>query len=53
MDYTIQDGKFYKIIENNEIVSFGELTEGMILSTNSEVVFIEQDEYFTLKSEIA
>ena len=45
MNYTRTDGKYYKVISDNEIITFGELETGQILSTIKEVVFISESEY--------
>ena len=45
MNYTRTDGHYYKVISDNEIIIFGELETGQILSTIKEVVFINESEY--------
>ena len=45
MNYTRTDGKYYKVISDNEIITFGEFETGQILSTIREVVFISKSEY--------
>ena len=50
MNYTRTDGKYYKVIFDNEIITFGELETGQILSTIKEVVFISESEYNELSA---
>lgn len=45
MNYTRTDGRYYKVISNGEIITFGELETGQILSTIKEMVFISESEY--------
>jgi hypothetical protein len=45
MNYTESNGKYYKVISDNQIITFGELESGQILSTIKEVVFISESEY--------
>ena len=47
MDYTILDGEYYKVLykDNNDLITYGKLEEGQILSTNHTVIFITEDEY--------
>lgn len=48
MDYTIKNGRFYKVIENNKMTSVGIMSESSLLSTIHEVVFITKEEYTEL-----
>ena len=50
MNYTRTDGKYYKVISDNWIITFGELETGQILSTIKEVVFISESEYNELNT---
>lgn len=45
MDYTKENGEFYKVIENGNIISVGRLEGINQLSTIHEVVFITKEEY--------
>lgn len=47
MDYNINNGRYYKVVhrQNNEVISFGELMEGQVLSTIHIVHFIDKEEY--------
>ncbi len=51
MDYTIENGRFYKVLENGVIVTFGELDKDTVLATRCEVVFISQQEFEELEAE--
>jgi len=50
MDYTTENGRFYKVLDavTTELIIFGELVEGEILSTNQDVVFIDGVEFVKL-----
>ena len=49
MDYTLEDGKYFKILNtNDELLTFGRLIIGQILSTIHNVVFITKSEYLLL-----
>lgn len=50
MNYTKTDGKYYKVISDSEIITFGELETGQVLSTIKEVVFISESEYNELSA---
>lgn len=50
MNYTRTDGKYYKVISDNGIITFGELETGQVLSTIKEVVFISESEYNELSA---
>lgn len=52
MDYTIENGKYYKVLgADGKLITFGELSEGEVLSTNSNVVFIDEQDYLQLRAE--
>lgn len=49
MDYTLEDGKYFKILNtNDELLTFGRLMLGQILSTIHNVIFITRSEYLLL-----
>ena len=49
MDYTLEDGKYFKILKtNDELLTFGRLMIGQILSTIHNVVFITRAEFIIL-----
>lgn len=49
MYYTLEDGKYFKILNtNDELLTFGRLMIGQILSTIHNVVFITRSEYLIL-----
>lgn len=48
MDYTKENGEFYKVIENGKLISVGRLEGINQLSTIQEVVFISKEEYTEL-----
>lgn len=48
MDYTKENGEFYKVIENGKLISVGRLEGINQLSTIQEVVFITKEEYTEL-----
>lgn len=47
MDYTIENGKYYKVVDakTKEVITTGELGKNSILSTIHEVEFLTEDEY--------
>ncbi|WP_197053595.1 hypothetical protein [Sphingobacterium sp. T2] len=46
MDYTIENGKYYKVLgADGKLITFGELSEGEVLSTNDNVEFISKEEF--------
>ena len=51
MNFNLNNGQYYKILIDDVVVSFGELVEGQILSTEHDVIFIEKDEYDILNIE--
>lgn len=53
MDYTIENGRYYKVVDANtkEIITFGELSNSAILSTIHEVQFLTKEEFNALNEE--
>ena len=50
MDYTYENGRYYKVLDAfGNIITIGELTEGLVLSTLKEVVFISKEEFDELE----
>lgn len=51
MDYNVKNGKYYKVIDRktNNLITFGELTKGQVLSTIHKVIFISEQEYLAIK----
>lgn len=49
MNYTINDGKYYKVVDVNtkEEIARGEIGEGDLLSTIHDVIWITEEEYNT------
>lgn len=47
MDYSINNGQYYKVIDKDtgELIFYGELTDSVFFSTIQTVVFISQEEY--------
>ena len=51
MNYTIENGKYYKILQDNKILSFGKLEKGTVLSTIINPFFITKKEYEDIEAE--
>jgi len=51
MDYTIENGVFYKVLdsETGELITFGKIESGNVLSTIHPVEWITENEYLTLE----
>lgn len=45
MNYTIENGQYYKVIDAENNIILGELGEGDVLSTIHQVTFITEEEY--------
>lgn len=46
MDYTLENGKYYKVLDaDGELIAFGELVEGEVLSSKHNVEFISKEEF--------
>lgn len=53
MDYTIENGIYYKVEnENGELITFGELKEGEVLSTIETVIFLSKEEFEDLNKKL-
>lgn len=51
MDYNVKNGNYYKVIDRktNNLITFGKLTKGQVLSTIHKVIFISEKEYLLLQ----
>ena len=50
MEYTILDGKFFKVLNTDTLIMFGRLEVDQVLSTIHTVIFITEEEYNELAS---
>lgn len=51
MDYTLNDGRFYKVEDaNGELITVGQLVDNEILSTIHDVEFITKEEFDLIHS---
>ena len=50
MDYTLQEGEYYKVMEGESMQSYGRLEDGQILSTIHTVIWITEEDYLALEA---
>lgn len=52
MDYTLEDGRYYKVVDSKgNLIATGELSEGQVLTTKNEVELMTDEEFIAQNEE--
>ncbi|AQX87166.1 hypothetical protein I6H88_10135 [Elizabethkingia bruuniana] len=51
MEYTKENGQYFKVVEDGHVTMIAEMQNASRLSTEKDVIFITEEEYMSLVSE--